>query len=259
MTGSMKSYGPALLLAGLFVGCGNIFNSPEPSVCAQAQYQEGWDGGDNLMSLNAFTVDSLAESRDSGVLQKFLDRNQITDSMRHLVKIGKQSGMMVIVDLTVTLDSTQGQDTLVLVDGMESIALRYLRIHGGKFKYVTGESHLPRKLLELDLSGSWKQIWTSPFSLSQLLSYTINPGQLTDLGSALSQAQQSACLTGLNLSNNQLTTVPAGMTEWNSSKQALALSGNRICSVSHDDSAWITAAEKANSLTHFWPQNCPGP
>jgi Leucine-rich repeat (LRR) protein len=124
---------------------------------------------------------------------------------------------------------------------------------------VTGESHLPRKLIVLNLSGSWKQVWTGPFSLPQLESYSINPGQITDLGSALQQAQQSPCLAGLNLSNNRLTTVPAGMTSWNYVTRTLSLSGNSICTVSHGDSTWITAAEKSSSLNHFWPQTCPGP
>ena len=258
MTLPVKTFCSAFLLAGLLVGCGNILENPELSVCAQAGAQDNADNT-GLISLSAWTVDNLTESADSAVLQRFLDQNKITDSMRHLVKVGKNSGKLEIADLTVTLDSTQGQDTLVLVSGMESIALRYLRIHGGRFKYVTGESHLPRKLIVLNLSGSWKQIWTGPFSLPQLEFYAINPGQITDLGSALQQAQQSPCLAELNLSSNRLTTVPAGMTSWNFVTRALSLSGNSICTVSHDDSTWITAAEKSSSFNHFWPQTCPGP
>lgn len=258
-----KSLGCALLPCLLLAGCGlfdDMFKDPPLTGCAEAAAVEEADHTSGLVTLNEYYLANLTQTVDSTVLQQFLDRNQITDSMRHVVKVsGTSNHGIEIVDLTLTLDSIQGQDTLVLVPGMEAIALRYLRIKGGRFKYVSGESHLPRHLIRLELSGSWEQIWTSPFALPQLFSYAISPGQLTDLGTALVQAQRPSCLSSVNLGNNKLTAVPDGMLTWDFSKKELDLSGNSICSVSREDSVWITNAGKFQIPSRFWPQNCPGP
>jgi hypothetical protein len=254
----------ACLCCTIFVAGCNLFDSPstQRSACEQA----GIDFNDDYSkktTLGNWGGPNLTEASDSVVLQKFLDTNGIFDSLRYVVSViegmstTSPSGASIkIIEMDLTLDSTQGHDTLVFVNGMESIALRYLSISGGKFKYMSGGTYLPRNLITLSLAGKWEQIWTEAFSLPMLLSYSMNNSRVSDAGTALVQAQKSPCLDGLNLSNNKLTEVPIGLTTWNSSERALALSGNSICMVTHEDSAWITAAESANSLTHFWPQSC---
>lgn len=248
----------ACICCTIFVAGCNLFDNPtmQRSACEQAGVYDNDDY--SKMTMLTYSQDSLSESIDSAVLQRFLNANNISNRMRSFVKVERNpNNSMGILEMDLSLDSTQGHDTLVFVNGMESIALRYLSISGGKFKYMSGGAHLPRNLITLSLTGKWEQIWTEAFSLPMLISYSMNTSRVSDAGTALVQAQKSPCLDGLNLSNNKLTSAPIGMTSWNSSERALSLSGNSICTVTHEDSAWITAAESANSLTHFWPQSCP--
>jgi hypothetical protein len=247
----------ACICCTIFVAGCNLFDNPTTQLSACEQAGIYLNSDDSKMTVLTYTRDSLSESADSAVLQEFLDANGISDKMRNIVSVERNSNnSMGIIKMEITLDSTQGHDTLAFVNGMESIALRYLTIRGGKFKYMRGGTHLPRNLIVLRLRGAWKQIWMDAFNLPMLISYKTDSSQISDIGTALVQAQKSSCLDGLNLSNNKLTAVPIGMTTWNSSERALVLSGNSICTVTHEDSTWITAAESANSLTHFWPQSC---
>lgn len=279
----MKPVRPScfLILGACFVlqGCFDFFSSysdPPLTVCEAALKQLRYDGSEEgpFISLNQYSgSNTLMTYADSAVIQRFLDRNGIRDSMRHLVQIGSHgiSGSVdvgeSILKLSVVLDSTKGNDTLTFTSGMESIALRHLFIHGGRFHVLAGAEHLPSQLLRLNLWGKWDRIPPEVFSLPRLLNFAVGKS-LTDAGLDLSGLGRASCLVDLNLDSSRLSRIPDALRSWTGEElswyqtgggapgRTARLRANNICKLSTVDSLWVQQHSGAGVLA-FYPQICP--
>lgn len=249
------------LAAFQFSGCFFDDQSNDSKVdCTKNTTQRIKDSDEHsgLWSGAAIATTDLTKFSDSAIIGKFLIANKIQNSLRSMVKLGTDlNGKYGIAGLSILLDSSQGQDSMVIIPELKNTSLRYLSIEGGLFRFMSNDKYLPAKLIELTVSGNWEELPEGPFQLQQLESYQVGPAHIIEAENIVVLSRNSTCLTGLNLSNNRLTKLPNNIENWDYNKRALSLSGNMICNLTHNDSILINTAQADNQLSQFWTQNCP--